>query len=66
MEVSNMKPAGLVTTLLLCAIAVLHVLQLIFQVQISAGSVAIPMWASVVAVPVAAGLASWLWREQRQ
>ncbi len=66
MEVPNMRPAALLTTLLLCAIAVLHVLRLVFQVQISAGSVAIPMWASLVAVPVAAGLALGLWREQRQ
>ncbi len=61
-----MKPAALLTTFLLCAIAVLHVLRLIFQVQISAGSVAIPMWASVVAVPVAGALALGLWRDQRR
>ena len=61
-----MKPAALLTTLLLCAIAVLHALRLIFQVQVTAGSVAIPMWASMVAVLAAAALALSLWREQRQ
>ena len=45
-----MKPAALVTTLVLCAIAVLHVLRLVLQVEINAGTVVIPMWASVPAV----------------
>ncbi len=61
-----MKPAALVTTLVLCAIAVLHVLRLVLQVEINAGTVVIPMWASVPAVLCAGALAFWLWREQRQ
>ena len=62
----RMKPAALLTSLLLCAIAVLHALRLIFQVEVSIGGVVFPMWSSVIAVLVLGALALWLWREQRQ
>ncbi len=61
-----MKPAALVAALFLCAIAVLHVLRLTFQVQVTAGNVVVPMWVSVPAVLLPSTLALWLWREQRQ
>ena len=61
-----MKPAVLVATLFLSAVAVLHVLRLVFQVQVTAGSVTVPMWPSVLAVLGPGALAVWLWREQRQ
>ena len=60
-----MKPAGIIV-ILLSAFAVVHVLRLVFQVSIVVGSVAIPMWASVLGVLVPGGLAFWLWREQRE
>ncbi len=61
-----MKPAARVTVLLLGFIAVLHVLRIAFQVPATAGTVTIPMWASLVGVLIPGGLAVWLWREQRQ
>ena len=61
-----MKPAALVAVLLLSVVALLHVLRLIFQVQITVGSTEIPMWASVFAVIGPGGLAVWLWKEQRE
>ena len=61
-----MKPAALVATLFLCAIVVLHVLRLTFQVQVTAGNVVVPMWVSVPAVLLPGALALWLWREQRR
>ena len=61
-----MKPAAPVVTLFLGAIAVLHVLRLVFQVEVSIGGVVFPMWSSAVAVLVVGVLALWLWREQRQ
>ncbi len=60
-----MKPAARVAVLFLSVVVVLHVLRLIFQVPVTAGTVAIPMWASVFAVIVPAALAVWLWKEQR-
>ncbi len=60
-----MKPAARVAVLFLSVVVVLHVLRLIFQVPVTAGTVAIPIWASVFAVIVPAALAVWLWKEQR-
>ncbi len=62
----HMKPAALVATVFLSLVAVLHVLRLLFQVQVTAGSLEIPMWASVLAVLGPGALAVWLWREQRR
>ncbi len=61
-----MKPAALVATVFLSLVAVLHVLRLLFQVQVTAGSIEIPMWASVLAVLGPGAVALWLWREQRR
>ena len=61
-----MKPAALVVTLVLSAIAVLHVLRLIFQVEVSIGGTVFAMWTSAVAAAVLVVLVLWLWREQRQ
>jgi hypothetical protein len=60
-----MKPAALVAVLFLSVVALLHILRLIFQVQITVGSTEIPMWASVLAVIGPGALAGWLWKEQR-
>lgn len=60
-----MKPAALIATVFLCLVAVLHVVRLVFQVPVIAGSTEIPMWASVLAVVGPGALAVWLWREQR-
>lgn len=61
-----MKPAALVATLFLSLVAVLHLLRLFFQVHVTAGSLEIPTWASVLAVLGPGALAVWLWREQRR
>ncbi len=61
-----MKPAALVATVFLSLVAVFHLLRLLFQVPVTAGSIEIPMWASVLAVLGPGALAVWLWREQRR
>jgi hypothetical protein len=58
-----MKPAMLLTTVLLITIALLHLARLIGGIEVTAGTVVIPMWASVVATVVCLGLAFGLWRE---
>lgn len=58
-----MKPAVLVTTLFLVAVAALHVWRLVFQIPVAAGEVEVPMWVSVAAVIATNTLAFWLWRE---
>jgi len=60
-----MKSAALMAVLFLSVVALLHVLRLIFQLQITVGSTEIPMWASVLAVIGPGALAVWLWKEER-
>lgn len=61
-----MKPAARVIVLFLGFIVVLHILRLVFQVQVTAGTTTIPVWVSVIGVLLPGGLALWLWREQQQ
>jgi len=60
-----MKPAAGVSVLFFCLVCALHLLRLVYRVEIVAGGATIPMWPSVVASLVTAALAGWLWREQR-
>lgn len=60
-----MKPAALAAALFLDAIATLHLVRLLFQVEITVGSYQIPMWFSVFGVLGPGLLAAWLWIEQR-
>ncbi len=61
-----MKPAARIATLFLAVVAFLHVLRLLLRMDLTIGSFAVPLWASVLAVIGAGGLAVWLWREQRR
>lgn len=61
-----MKPAASLATIFLALVAVLHVVRLLFRVDVTVGSTAIPMWASVLAILGPGALAVWLWREQRR
>jgi len=60
-----MKPAATIAALFLALVAVFHLLRIVFQVPVTAGSVEIPMWASVLGVIGPGALAAWLWREQK-
>ena len=59
-----MKPAVTITVVFLVLVASLHLLRLIFGVAITVNDMAIPMWASVLAVIGSGALAGWVWREQ--
>jgi hypothetical protein len=58
-----MKPATLVTTILLVLVALVHVLRLMLRVEVTVGAAVVPMWASALAIIVPAALAVGLWRE---
>lgn len=60
------KPASLLAAVILWLIGALHVLRVIFQVQVTVGGVAIPLWASIPPVIFFGGLGVWVWLERRR
>ncbi len=60
-----MKPFTTIAIVIFSLVAVLHVLRLIFGWQTVIDGLVIPMWASVVGLIIAGGLAVMLWRESR-
>ena len=61
-----MKPIVLLTTIFLALVSLAQFLRLVFQIEVVAGGVRIPLWASAVACVVTGGLAILLWRESRR
>ncbi len=60
-----MKPFTATTLVILALVAVMHALRLGLGWNVTMNGTDIPMWASVVGVIIAAGLAVGLWRETR-
>ena len=61
-----MKPATMITVLFLAMVAVAHLLRLVLAVEVRVGDILVPLWVSVIACVVPAGLAVGLWRESRE
>jgi len=61
-----MKPATILSMLFLAMLAAAHLLRLVLGVEVKVGGILVPLWASVIACVVAAGLAVGLWRESRK
>ena len=61
-----MKPATMISTLFLAMVAVGHLLRLVLGVEIRVGGILVPLWVSVIACILPAGLAVGLWRESRK
>ena len=61
-----MKPVARLTTLFLALVSVAQFLRLVLQIEVVAGGVRIPLWASAVACVVTGGLAILLWRERNR
>lgn len=60
-----MKPATTAAVVLLAAIAILHLLRLVYAVEVTVAGMAIPRWASALATLIPGLLAVGVWREQR-
>lgn len=58
-----MKPGILIAFAFVVFVALAHVVRLIFRISIAIGGIPVPMWPSVLAVPLFAGLALLIWRE---
>lgn len=61
-----MKPVTTIVAILLVSISIAHLLRLIFQVDVVANGVNIPIWLSILGCIVPAVLAFMLWRENRK
>jgi hypothetical protein len=61
-----MKPATTITVIFLLIVSIMHLLRLIFQVNVITNLFEVPMWMSVPACIVTAGLAIWLWKENKK
>jgi hypothetical protein len=61
-----MKPVTTIVVILLSAISFAQLLRLIFQVEIIAGGVSIPIWLSIFGCMIPAVLAYMLWRENNK
>lgn len=60
-----MKPAAILSTILLGVVALAHLLRLVLRIEVIAAGNEIPMWVSVIGFLVPATLAVALWRESR-
>ena len=63
---NSLKPFTTIAIVIFSLVAVLHVLRLIFGWEAVINGMSVPMWASVLAIIIAGGLAVMLWRESRQ
>ena len=61
-----MKPATTITVIFLLIISLAHLLRLILQVKVATNLFEVPMWMSIPACIVTAGLAIWLWKENKK
>lgn len=61
-----MKPFSLVAVVVFGLVALLQSVRLVLGWSVVINGVEIPLWASAIACPVAAGLAVMVWREARQ
>ena len=58
------RPASLVAAILFLLMAIAQVCRFFLKVNIVAGSVEVPVWASAIAAVVLAALAIWLLKER--
>ena len=61
-----MKPVTMITVPFLAMVAAAHLLRLVLGVEVTVGGTLVPLWVSVIACVVPAGLAVGLWRESRK
>ncbi len=61
-----MKPASTITSIFLLLISLVHLLRLVFEVKVTVNTNEIPLWVSVPACAVTAGLAIWLFIENKK
>ena len=61
-----MKPFTAIAVVVFSLVALLQLIRVISGWEVTVNGLAIPIWASVIALVVAATLATMLWREARE
>ena len=61
-----MKPFTTIAAVIFAVIALVHVLRLLLDWEVTVSGMVIPMWASAAGLVIAAGLAVMLLREARE
>jgi len=61
-----MKPVSLIVSVLLLLVAVIHLVRILFGVEVIVAGAVVPMWMSLVGCIVTAVLAVLLWQESRK
>ena len=61
-----MKPFTTIAAVIFALIAFMHILRLFLGWEVTVSGMAVPMWASVAGLVIAAGLAVMLLREARK
>ncbi len=59
------KPFTTIAVVIFSLVALLQLLRVLLGWEVTVNGVAIPLWASAVAVAIATGLAAMVWRETR-
>jgi hypothetical protein len=60
-----MKPAMTIAIAIFTAVAVLHILRMLYGWEVVINGMSVPMWVSVLGAIIAGGLAFALWRKSR-
>jgi hypothetical protein len=62
----NVKPFSLIAAVVFGLVAMVQLVRLVLEWPVVVNGINIPLWVSVIAFLVAAGLAVMVWREARQ
>ena len=60
------KPFTLLAVVVFAVVALAHLLRLVLGWEVTINGAAVPRWASVLGIVIAAGLAVMLWLESRK
>ncbi len=61
-----MKPSIIVAVIFLLFVSIAQLLRFVLRIEVMAGTVEIPVWASAIAFAGTGALAIWLWIENRR
>jgi hypothetical protein len=62
---SKIKPVVLIASIFLSIISILHILRIVFDVEIVINNWSVPFWINGLLAIITACLATMLWRENR-